>query len=295
MNIKTLKIFSDLVEYANFSKTAKFNNISQSAVSQKIRSLEKRLNINLLEKKQKSFQLTDEGAVFYRHAKLILSEYETMLEDLQNYDTKTLGGISLLTHYWIGIYITPRYVCEYFKTCKNSPLDINYGNYKNIQVHNLDPQTNLIILEFPLHNEELVSELFAKDEFVMVCLAQSELGNRQTFSLEHLQSQPLIGFTKNHPLRVIFEQGLGKKIGRPHYFMELNQIELIKQAIEIHNGIAILPKSSVRLPHEEHLFHVIPLNDIHIPIPLYLIYRKTQKLNHAMEHFIAILREKMPF
>jgi DNA-binding transcriptional LysR family regulator len=295
MNIKTFKIFSDLAENANFSKTAKLNNVSQSAISQKIRLLEERLNINLLEKRQKSFQLTDEGAVFYRHAKLILEEYDTMLEDLQNYDAETLGGISLLTNYWIGIYITPHYVCEYFKTCQNFHIDINYGDYQNIQVPNLNSQTNLIILEFPLPSEELISELFAKDEFVMVCLAQSPFGNQQTFSLENLQSQPLIGFTKNHPLRVIFERGLEKKIDRPHYLMEFNQIELIKQAIEIHNGIAILPKSSIRLPSEEHLFHVIPLSNIQIPIPLYVIYKKTQKINRAMEHFIAILRKKTPF
>jgi DNA-binding transcriptional LysR family regulator len=295
MNIRTLKIFSDLVENANFSKTAKLNNVSQSAISQKVRLLEERLNINLLEKKQKSFQLTDEGVVFYRHAKLILSEYDAMLENLQNYDAKTLGGISLLTNYWMGIYIIPYYVREYFKTCKNFTLDINYGDYKNIQITHLDPQANLIILEFPLHNEELVSELFAKDEFVMVCLAQSKFRDQPTFSLEHLESHPLIGFTKNHPLRSILEQGLAKKISRPHYLMEFNQIELIKQAIEMHNGIAILPKSSIHLPREEHLFQVLPLRDIHISIPFYLIYRKTRKLNRAMEHFIAILKGKTPF
>ncbi|MDR2371978.1 MAG: LysR family transcriptional regulator [Puniceicoccales bacterium] len=292
MNIRTLKIFSDLVENANFSKTAKLNNVSQSAVSQKVRLLEERLNVNLLEKKQKSFQLTDEGAVFYHHAKLILSEYDTMLKDLQNYDTQTLGGISLLVNYWIGNYIIPHYVREYFKTSKIFTLDIHYGDYKNIQTANLDPRINLIVLESPLQNEGFASELFTKDEFVMVCLAQSEFGNRQTFSIEHLDTHPLIGFTKNHSLRLIFEQGLEKKISRPHYLMEFNQIELIKQAIEMHNGIAILPKSSVHLPREEHLFQVLPLKDMHIAIPLYLIYRKTQKPNRAMEHFIAILKGK---
>jgi DNA-binding transcriptional LysR family regulator len=290
MNIKTLKIFSDLVENANFSKTAKLNNVSQSAISQKVRLLEERLNVNLLEKKQKSFQLTDEGAVFYRHAKLILSEYDAMLEDLQNYDAKILGGISLLTNYWIGIYMIPRYVREYFKTFKNFTLDINYGDHKDIQMANLDSRFNLIILEFPLHNEGLASELFVKDEFVMTCLAQSNFPHWQTFSMENLDTYPLIGFTKNHPLRSIFEQGLGKKISRPHYLMEFNQIELIKQAIEMHDGMAILPKSSIRLPQEEHIFRVLPLADIHISIHLYLIHRKTQKPNRAMEHFMAILK-----
>ncbi|MDR2812846.1 MAG: LysR family transcriptional regulator [Puniceicoccales bacterium] len=292
MNIRALKIFSDLVEYANFSKTARLNNVSQSAISQKVRLLEERLNVNLLEKRQKSFQLTNEGAVFYRHAKLILSEYDAMLENLQNYDAKTLGGISLLTHDWIGIHIIPHYVREYFKTFKNFAINIYYDNYKSVQPVNLDPQVNLIILECPLYGEGLVSELFTNDELAIVCLAQSKFKNQQAFSLEHLDSQSLIGFTKNHPLRLIFEQSLEKKIHRPHYLMEFNQIELIKQAIEMYNGIAILPKSSIRLPQEAHLFQVLPFKDMHITVPLYLIYRKTQKLNRSIEHFIAILKGK---
>ncbi|MDR3317775.1 MAG: LysR family transcriptional regulator [Puniceicoccales bacterium] len=295
MNIKTLKIFSDLVENANFSKTAKQNMVSQSAISQKIRLLEERLNVHLLEKKKKSFQLTEEGAVFYRHAKLILSEYDTMLENLQNYDAKTLGGVNLLTNYWVGLYIIPHYVREYFKTFKNFALDIHYSDYNSLQSGNLDPKSDLIILEFPLHNTELISELFAKDEFVMVCSAQSEFKDQQTFSLNDLESKSLIGFSRNHPLRVLFEQSIGKSIGRPHYLLEFNQIELIKQAIEMHNSIAILPKSSIRSSLEGHNFHVVPLKDIQISIPIYLTYRKTRKINRAMEHFISILRGRALF
>ncbi|MDR0590905.1 MAG: LysR family transcriptional regulator [Puniceicoccales bacterium] len=295
MNIKTLKIFSDLVANANFSKTAKQNNVSQSAISQKIRLLEDRLNVHLVEKKKKSFQLTEEGTVFYHHAKLILSEYEAMLEDLQNYDAKTLGGVSLLTNYWIGVYLLPHYVREYFKTFKNCALDINYGDFNGMQITNLDPRSDLIILEFPPQNEDLAVELFAKDEFVAVCSAQSELKSQALFPLENLASQPLIGFTKLHPLRTIFEQGLERQIMRPHYAMEFNQIDLIKQAVETHNGVAILPKSSIRPARESHIFHTLSLKDRHIPISLYFIYRKNRKMNRSLTHFIAILRGETVF
>jgi DNA-binding transcriptional LysR family regulator len=292
MNIKTLKIFLDLVDRASFSKTAKQNGVSQSAISQKIKVLEIKLNVNLLEKKQKTFQLTPEGIVFHRHAQAILSEYETMIKNLHSYDSKILGNVHLLTSYWIGIYLLPNYVRDYLKVSKNFDLDINYGDYNRMQTAISDLWADLIILEYPLSHDEFISEQFFEDEFVAVGLEQSISKGQQIFSFANLESLPLIGFTKHHPLRSIFEKAIEKKIKRPHYFMELNQIELIKQAIEIHNGIAILPRSTIfSSPNGQH-FKAIPLKNIRIPIPLYFSYREKRKMNRAMERFIEILKRK---
>jgi DNA-binding transcriptional LysR family regulator len=76
--------------------------------------------------------------------------------------------------------------------------------------------------------------------------------------------------------------------------LEFIQIEIIKQAIEIHNGVAILPRSTVLSLTNGHHLKAIPLKNIHIPIPLYFIYREKRKMNCAMERFIEILRRK-PF
>jgi DNA-binding transcriptional LysR family regulator len=200
-----------------------------------------------------------------------------------------------LTNYWIGIYILPHYVREYFKTFKNCPLDINYGDFNGMQATHLDPRSDLIILEFPPQNEDLAAELFAKDEFVAVCSAQSELKAQALFPLENLASQPLIGFTKLHPLRTLFEQGLDRQMTRPHYAMEFNQIDLIKQAVEMHNGVAILPKNSIRPTRESHIFHTLSLKDRPISIPLYFVYRKNRKMNRSLSHFIAILKGETVF
>jgi DNA-binding transcriptional LysR family regulator len=280
------------VDRASFSKVAKQNGVSQSAISQKIKILETKLEVSLLEKKQKTFQLTPEGIVFHRHAQVILSEYETMLRDLHNYDSKVLGNVHIFANYWIGIYLLPGYVREYLKVSKNFDLDVNYGDCNCMQTVISDLWSDLIILEFPFNHDEFISEQFAEDEFVAVCLAQNISKGQQTFSFANFKSLPLIGFTKHHPLRSIFENAIGKKIERPRYFMEFNQVELIKQAIEIHNGIAILPKSTVfSLPNGHHL-KAMPLKNMHIPIPLYFIYRKNRKMNRAMEHFIEILKRK---
>ncbi|MDR2200814.1 MAG: LysR family transcriptional regulator [Puniceicoccales bacterium] len=289
MNITTLKVFLDLADNASFSKTALQNGVSQSAISQKIKLLEGHLNVNLLEKKQKSFQLTQEGVVAYRHMKRILCEYDSMLKNLKNYDPKVVNGIQLFTNQWIGTYIIPHYINEYFRIFKNFNLDIHYGNYDQMQTGKLDSKTDLTILEFPISNEDWIAESFMEDEFVIAYLGQTKFHNKRTFPLSELKSLLLIGFNKNHPLRSIFEQAVEKWDISPRYLMEFNQIELIKQAIETYSGIAVLPKSSVQ-PSSGQRLQIIPFENIHIRIPLYLIYNRKRKITQSLEHFIAILK-----
>ena len=61
MYIETFKVFSDLAETASFSKAATLNSITQSAVSQQIRALEKHFNVTLVERGGRNFSLTAGG------------------------------------------------------------------------------------------------------------------------------------------------------------------------------------------------------------------------------------------
>jgi len=58
MQIESLKVFCDLAETANFTKAAKINGITQSAVSQQISALENRFQAKFIERSKKKFTLT---------------------------------------------------------------------------------------------------------------------------------------------------------------------------------------------------------------------------------------------
>jgi DNA-binding transcriptional LysR family regulator len=72
MQIENFKIFADLVETKSFSKAAKLNGITQSAVSQQARSMERNFKTLMIDRSQKQFNLTREGQRIYEAAKEIL-------------------------------------------------------------------------------------------------------------------------------------------------------------------------------------------------------------------------------
>ena len=70
MYIETFKVFSDLAETGSFSKAARLNQITQSAVSQQIRALEARFEVTLVERGRRNFALTAEGSAFLEASRL---------------------------------------------------------------------------------------------------------------------------------------------------------------------------------------------------------------------------------
>ena len=107
MHVENFKIFSDLVESESFSRAAKLNGITQSAVSQQLRAMEKHFSILIVDRSQKQFRLTREGQKLYESAKEILYIYEKLNSELQEMKKVISGTIHISTDYSIGLHELP--------------------------------------------------------------------------------------------------------------------------------------------------------------------------------------------
>ena len=74
MNIQQLESFIRVAETLNFARAASLLNITQSAVSRQIHSLEEELNTKLFFRTTRTVTLTPEGTIFLEHAKHILGQ-----------------------------------------------------------------------------------------------------------------------------------------------------------------------------------------------------------------------------
>ena len=76
MLFRQMKYFISVVECNSFTEAAEQCYISQSAISQQIRSLEKELGVELIHRENRRFTLTPAGEYFYEQSKGILNEVE---------------------------------------------------------------------------------------------------------------------------------------------------------------------------------------------------------------------------
>ena len=65
MHIQNFKTFCDLVETQSFSKAARLNEVTQSAVSQQLKAMESFYDMLIIDRNQKKFRLTQQGTTLY--------------------------------------------------------------------------------------------------------------------------------------------------------------------------------------------------------------------------------------
>lgn len=66
MLLRQMQFFVSIVDENSFTEAAEKNFVSQSAVSQALNALESDLGVKLIERKNRSFQVTTAGEYFYR-------------------------------------------------------------------------------------------------------------------------------------------------------------------------------------------------------------------------------------
>ena len=72
MDLKKLKIFSQVAHEGSFTAAAKQLHMAQPAVSIAVRKLEQELELELFHRRDRQISLTVEGAVLLRHSEQIL-------------------------------------------------------------------------------------------------------------------------------------------------------------------------------------------------------------------------------
>ena len=82
---RQIQYFQAVVQYHSFSKAAEECHLSQSAMSQQIKSLELDLGFPLLERKNRSFSLILAGEYFYQKSLLLLHQLDTLCQDAKKF------------------------------------------------------------------------------------------------------------------------------------------------------------------------------------------------------------------
>lgn len=90
-----LKYFYSLVSSGSFTETAEKMYISQSALSQHIKALERELDVKLIERSGRKLELTRAGEFFYYHSKIVFEDYEKICSETKRIAERGTQNLSV--------------------------------------------------------------------------------------------------------------------------------------------------------------------------------------------------------
>ena len=243
INYELYKVFYYVASSLSFSEASKKLYISQSAVSQSIKTLEKKLGQSLFIRSTKKVQLTPAGSLLLKHiepAMNLISRGESQLLDSS---TLGLGQLHIGASDTICRYFLVPYLKEFHKKFPNVPIKVT--NATSIQCVDLLDQrkVDLIVTNFPNKhlNHEYIQKTIANFRDVFVANPEYFDFDSKELSFEELKANPLMMLSRHsttseflHNLFIQHQLELVPDI-------ELNSNDLLIDLARIGLGIAFVP------------------------------------------------------
>jgi DNA-binding transcriptional LysR family regulator len=291
MQIESLKVFCDLAETESFTKAAQINEVTQSAVSQQISSLERLFKSLLIERSKKKFRLTREGQVLYEYSKQIVGTYDGLQHKLQEIKDIISGTIRIATIYSIGLHDLPKYLKRYLKAYPTVHVHVEYRRANQVYDDVLSNVVDLGLVAYPVRDAKLEVYPLRKENLVLICHPQHPLSRQKVLKLKTLSGQKFIGFEPDIPTRKALDKMFKEHSVEVQHVMEFDNVETVKRAVEIDAGVAIVPQGTVAQEVAKQTLAQVPIEEKDFFRPLAAIYKKNKVLSPAMKQFLAILRD----
>jgi DNA-binding transcriptional LysR family regulator len=289
MQIENFKIFADLVETKSFSKAAKLNGITQSAVSQQARAMERNFKTLMIDRSQKQFNLTREGQRIYEAAKEILHVYEKLESELQEMKKVISGTIRISTIYSIGLHELPPYVKRFLQEFPSVNVRIEYRRSNLVYEDILHNAVDFGLVAFPQKQRQIEMIPFRNDRLVLITHPNHALAKATEVDLKTLAGQKFIGFDPDIPTRKAVDTIFRDNKLEITPVMEFDNIETVKRAVEIDHGIAIVPQATVQQELRQGTLAIVPFKGKEFTRPLAILHRKGRVLTPAMRKFVETL------
>lgn len=234
----------------SFSAAAEDLYISQSAVSQSIRSLENKLGSRLFSRHTKQVLLTAEGEVLYRHVEQAVNFLRGGERSIQEIHSLKQGELRIGASDTICKYYLLPYLQQFNKTypqikirITNRPspicLDLLSKGLLDLAVVNLPPE-NREQGPQPLQVRQLMAI-----EDIFVANHNFKILKDQIISLKELANYPLLMLEKPTVTRLCFDQVLKELSLDMKPEIELGSLDLLIEMAKIGLGIAMVTKEFV--------------------------------------------------
>ncbi|WP_132279012.1 LysR family transcriptional regulator [Natranaerovirga hydrolytica] len=289
VNYELYKVFYFVAKTLSFSEASKSLYISQSAVSQSIKTLEKKLNQHLFIRSTKKVQLTPEGNMLFKHIEPAINLIMRGETHLMETHTLSGGQIRIGASDTICRYFLVPYLQEFHEKYPN--VHIKVTNSTSIECVSLlaNGSVDFIVTNFP--NRKLLDNIktvMVKDFYdVFIGGPKYKSLRNIPLALEELQNYPLLMLDKNSTTSE-FLHNLFHKNGLdliPE--IEISSNDLLIDLTRIGLGIAFVPDYCLP-PQSKDLFTIRLEKEIpkrHLAVA----YSEQFPLSQAAKSFIDLM------
>ncbi len=286
-------VFCTVAKNESFSKAAKVLYLTQPAVSQSIRQLERELDTRLFNRTPKGVSLTSEGSLLFEYVNSAINLIDVGEEKISEFKNLTMGELKIGVGDTISRYFLLPYLEAFHMRYPNIKFTIANGTTSELCSILKSGGVDIAICNLPIDDPTLevrpcfeIQDTFVYGERFKKILAKP-------ISLQELVKLPLIFLESNSNSRKYVEDHLQSKGIQIAPEFELGSHELLLEFARINLGIACVTKEfsqeflSKGLLQEVQLHKKIPTRSIGF------CYLKTVPLSPASTKFVELIEQQL--
>ncbi len=248
MDTRQLAAFCAVVDRRSFSQAAESLGVTQPAVSLQVRSLEKRLGVQLLDRSGRRVEPTESGWRLYRGAQRLLTLEEQLLDDVVADGEGELGGeLRIGASTGPAATAVPLLLCEFQRDNPGVLIRLEVHDTQSVVERVADRQLELGIVGAAPRHRGVRYEPFLRDEVILACPAGHPFAGREV-GLDELREEPLVVMQEGAGVRQIVEDELrrhGVRLRDLDVRLELGLQESVRSAVVGGFGVAFISRAAV--------------------------------------------------
>lgn len=294
MHLKSLKVFCDIIRLGSFSKAAELNGVSQPSASQLVNHLEERLGVELIDRSRRPFRITEAGSAYYDGCRDLVQRYEQLESLVRGLQQSPAGRLRVAAIYSVGLGQMHCVVEEFRRELPGAELRVDYMHPDQVRASVLSGEADLGVTSYPEGGRQLAVTPWRDEAFALAVNPAHEFAGANQIAVNTLDGQAMVMPQAGLRVRDEIDRWLASHHVKAKVAAEFDNLEFVKRAIEVGEGIGLLPAQTfVNETYSGSLVRVDLVDEAGqaetFVRPLGVIRRRDEEVSEAAEHFLQLL------
>ena len=291
MNFRQLEAFYLVIKRKSFTRAAEELNVTQPAVTIQVKSLEKSLNLKLIQQVRKRMQLTEAGELLYQYAEKIFDLATDANEKMKDFKKLMRGTLQIGTTKNYARYIMPSLLSEFQRRFPRIKVILDEGNSEDMAKSVLEKKNELALISQLNLDRKIKSIFFSTVEFVLVASPEHRFSQRRSISLRELNGEPVIlrekgSGSRTAVLRKFQEYGIW-----PSVIIEASSLDFIVDYVKQNKAVSFMFEPDIKEELEKGTLKVIFIEEGNIIFFTDIIYHGERSLSPPSQAFLKMVNE----
>jgi LysR family transcriptional regulator, transcriptional activator of the cysJI operon len=275
------------------SKAASHLGVSQSAASQHVQELERRLGVILFDRSKRPLELTSPGKIYYEFCRDVLRREEDLGRELEAVKQEVEGSLRVASIYSIGLSEMSRLQEVLTTRYPAVQLQVEYVRPEKVYEAVLNETADLGLVSYPQASREIAAIPWRDEEMQVAVPPTHPFARRREVYPADLRGQTFVGFDEDLSIRRELDRFFKAQGVEVNMAMHFDNIHTIKEAVVLGTGISILPARTMQAEIAGGRMVAVKLHAPGLVRPVGVVHRKKKKLNRAAQAFLELLLEEL--